>query len=53
MSREDILKNKFEFLTYQKFRDSEYMNRFLLMVEQNKQPFLKEYPKIKNMKALF
>ena len=39
MSREDILKNKFEFLPYQKFRDSEYMNRFLLMVEQNKQSF--------------
>ena len=39
MSREDILKNKFEFLPYQKFRDSEYMNRFLLMIEQNKQPF--------------
>lgn len=36
MSREDILKNKFEFFPYQKFRDSEYMNRFLLMIEQNK-----------------
>lgn len=39
MSREDILKNKFEFISYEKYRDAKHINRFLLMLSSDKHKF--------------
>lgn len=39
MSRKDILKNKFEVIAYENYRDADNMNRFILEVPQNKFSF--------------
>lgn len=41
MSREDILKNKFEFLEYDVYRDADHVNRFILEVSKDKHNFFK------------
>lgn len=39
MSREDILNNKFEFVSYETYSDIEYMNKFLLEIPEDKHSF--------------
>ncbi len=43
MNKEDILDNEFEFLSYEKFRDAEYLNRFILKTNEDKFDFLKKF----------
>lgn len=43
MNKEDILDNKFEFVSYEKFRDAKYLNRFILKIDENKFDFFKTF----------
>lgn len=52
MSREDILKNKFEFLEYDVYRDADHVNRFILEVSKDKHNFFKNIIK-KNLSECF
>lgn len=45
MNREEIIKNNFEFVKYELFWDSRYMNRFILMIPSEKESFFKYFDK--------
>jgi len=45
MNRKDILRHDYEFIKYEPFWDSRYMNRFILMIPREKESFFKSLNK--------
>lgn len=48
MNREDILNNKFEFVSYEKYIDLDHVNRFILRIPKDKFSFFKRLFKSEN-----